>query len=57
MALSYTRTRPDRRFGYVLIAVFTIGILGGALATILNGGTVPESHATVVHLTKTAAPM
>jgi len=57
MSLSYTRTRPDRRFGYVLIAVFTIGILGGALATILNGGTVPDDHATVLHLTNTAAPL
>ena len=57
MSLSYTRTRPDRRFGYVLIAVFTIGILGGALATVLNGGTVPDTHATVLHFTHSAAPL
>ena len=56
MSLSYIRTRPDRRFGYVLIAVFTIGILGGALATILNGGTVPDD-VTVLHLTNTQAPL
>ena len=54
MTLSYTRTKPDRRCGYVLIVVFALGILGGTLATILNGGTVPEGQATVLHLTNTA---
>ena len=57
MTLSYIRTKPDRRCGYVLIAVFALGILGGTLATILNGGTVPEGQATVLHLTNTQAPL
>ena len=57
MPLSYTRTKPDRRCGYVLIAVFALGILGGTLATILNGGTVPDSQTTVLHLTNTTAPL
>ncbi len=57
MSLSYYRTKPDRRFGFVLIAVFTLGILGGSLATFLNGGHVPASGTAVVHLTKTTAPL
>jgi hypothetical protein len=55
MPLKYNRTRGDRRFGYVLIAVFTLGILGAALATYLNGG-VPQVHASALHLAKTTAP-
>ena len=58
MSLYYMRrTRPDRRFGYVLIAIFTLGILGGALATYLNGGHVPAVHASALQLTKTTAPV
>jgi hypothetical protein len=57
MSLFHYRTRPDRRFGFVLIAVFTLGILGGSLATFLNGGVVPATHTATVHLTKTAAPL
>jgi hypothetical protein len=57
MPLKYNRTRGDRRFGYVLIAVFTLGILGAALATYLNGGHVPQVHAGVPHLAKTTAPV
>ena len=57
MPLSYHRTRPDRRFGYVLIAVFTLGMLGGALATYLNGGHVPQTHASAPHITKMTAPV
>jgi hypothetical protein len=56
MPLTYRRTRPDRRFGYVLIAVFTLGILGAALATYLNGGHVPQVNASALHLAKTTAP-
>jgi hypothetical protein len=57
MSILYYRTKPDRRFGFVLIAVFALGILGGSLATFLNGGHVPESQTATVHLTKTAAPL
>lgn len=57
MSLSYHRTRPDRRFGFVLIVVFTIGILGASLATIRNGGEVPAQATATVHLTKAAAPL
>ena len=59
MSLSYysRRTRPDRRFGFVLIAVFALGILGGALATYLNGGHVPQADAGSPHLAKTTAPV
>ncbi len=53
----YARRKPDRRFGYVLIAVFTLGILGGALATYLNGGDVPQVHASARYLAKTTAPV
>lgn len=57
MSLLQYRTKPDRRFGIVLIAVFTLGILGGSLATFLNDGHVPVSGTAVVHLTKTTAPL
>ena len=57
MSQSYHRSRPDRRFGIVLIAVFTLGILGASLATIMNGGELPQSAAATVHLTKTSAPL
>lgn len=49
------RARPDRGFGYVLIAIFTLGILGGLLATYLNGGHVPEVRASSLQLAKTTA--
>ena len=54
MSLSYRRTRPDRRFGIVLIAVFAIGILGATLATIINGGEMPEAAPARVQLTKSS---
>jgi hypothetical protein len=57
MSLSYYRTKPDRRFGFVLIAVFTLGILGGSLATFLNGGHVPVSQTAVHVTTTTTAPL
>jgi hypothetical protein len=57
MSLSYYRTKPDRRFGFVLIAVFTLGILGGSLATFLNDGVVPVTHTAIVHVTKPTAPL
>jgi hypothetical protein len=57
MSLSDHRTRPDRRFGIVLIVVFTIGILGASLATIKNGGEVPQSAFATVNLTKSPAPL
>jgi hypothetical protein len=57
MSLSYYRTKPDRRFGFVLIAVFALGILGGSLATFLNGGHVPVSQTATVHQAKTIAPL
>lgn len=58
MSLSYYRTRPDRRFGIVLIVVFTIGILGASLATVMNGGEVPEpASATTFHLTNSSSPL
>jgi hypothetical protein len=57
MSLDYNRRKPDRRFGFVLIAIFTLGILGGSVATFLNGGEVPVSHTAIVDLTKTTAPL
>ena len=57
MSLSYHRTRPDRRFGTVLIVVFALGILGGSLATIMNGGEVPVSTAATLHLAKASRPL
>jgi hypothetical protein len=57
MALSYKRTRLDRRFGFVLIAVFALGILGGTLATAMNGGQVPDTQTTTLHLIKMTAPL
>jgi len=57
MARSYSRTTLDRRFGYVLIAIFTLGILGGALATALNGGDVPDAQTTTVHFIKATTPL
>jgi hypothetical protein len=58
MSLSNYRTTPDRRAGIVLIAVFTLGILGASLAAIINGGQVPaQSASATVHLTKLSAPL
>jgi len=58
MPLLYYRAKPDRRFGLVLIAVFTLGILGGSLATFLNGGHVPEAQtAVIVQQAKATAPL
>jgi hypothetical protein len=56
MALSYRR-RLDRRFGFVLIAIFTLGVLGGALATALNGGDVPDAQTATAHVTRTDGPL
>jgi hypothetical protein len=57
MSPSYHDTRPDRRAGFVLIAVFVLGILGASLATIINGGEVPDATHATVHLVKTDAPL
>lgn len=57
MSLLYYPRKPDRRFGFVLLAIFMIGILGGSLATFLNGGAVPEAHAAIVHVMKLTAPL
>lgn len=57
MSQSRHRTRPDHRFGVVLIVVFTIAILGASLATIMNGGQVPESAFATVHLTKSSGSL
>jgi hypothetical protein len=56
MALLYYRSKPDRRAGLVLIAVFTLGILGASLATVMNGGELPQSVTASLHLTKITAP-
>jgi hypothetical protein len=56
MSLSYQR-RPDRRFGFVLIAVFTLGILGATLATVMNGGEVPQAATATMHLIKASEPL
>jgi hypothetical protein len=59
MSPSSYDTKPDRRAGFVLIAVFVLGILGASLATVINGGHLPQSASTTatVHLTKTTAPL
>ncbi len=57
MSLLHCRTKPDRRAGLVLIAVFTLGILGASFACVMNGGCLPPSAAAKVHYTKVAAPM
>jgi hypothetical protein len=57
MSPSYHDTRPDHRAGFVLIAVFTLGILGASLATVINGGEVPDSTHATVHLTKATSPL
>ncbi len=57
MSLLHYRTKPDRRAGLVLIAVFVLGILGASLACVMNGGCLPQSAAAKVHYTKLAAPM
>jgi hypothetical protein len=57
MSLLFYRTKPDRRAGLVLIAVFTLGFLGASLATIMNGGELPRAPAASVHLAKIAAPL
>lgn len=57
MSLLCFRTRPDRRAGLVLIAIFTLGVLGGALATATNGGNPPRTTPPKLQLTKITAPM
>lgn len=57
MSPSHYDTKPDRRAGIVLIAVFVLGILGASLATVMNGGDLPQSASATVHLTKIAAPL
>lgn len=57
MSLLPDRTHADRRFGIVLIAIFALGILGGAVATLRNGGFVPHARTVVMHETKTTAPL
>ena len=59
MSPSHYDTKPDRRAGIVLIAVFVLGILGASLATVMNGGELPESATATatVHLTKMTAPL
>lgn len=57
MSLLHFRTRPDRRAGLVLIAIFTLGMLGASLAIAMNGGNVPQPALTKVHPTKITAPM
>jgi hypothetical protein len=57
MSPSYHDTTPDRRAGFVLIAVFALGILGASLATIISGGEVPDATRTTMYLVKTDAPL
>jgi hypothetical protein len=57
MSLLYFRTKPDRRAGIVLIAVFALGILGASLATAMNGGNLPQTASAKANLTKIAAPL
>jgi len=57
MSPSYHDTTPDRRAGFVLIAVFALGILGASLATIINGGEVPNAPHATVYLTRATAPL
>jgi hypothetical protein len=48
------RSKPDRRAGLVLIAIFTIGMLGASVAAALNGGKPPQSaaaHALAINVT------
>lgn len=57
MSLLLFRPRPDRCAGLVLIAIFTLGILGGALATATNGGNPPRTTAAKLQRTTITAPM
>jgi hypothetical protein len=57
MPLIYRHTKPDRRFGIVLIAVFILGILGATLATVINGGEVPQAATATIHLIKASEPL
>jgi hypothetical protein len=57
MSPSCYDTKPDRRAGIVLIAVFVLGMLGASLATVMNGGDLPRSASATVHLTKMTAPL
>ena len=57
MSPSCYDTKPDRRAGIVLIAVFVLGMLGASLATVMNGGDLPQSASATVHLTKMTAPL
>lgn len=57
MSPSYYDTKPDHRAGIVLIAVFVLGILGASLATVMNGGELPQSASATVHLTRMTAPL
>ena len=54
MSLLSYRSKPDRRAGFVLIAVFTIGMLGASVAAALNGGKPPQgaaAHALAIMVT------
>lgn len=57
MSLIHFRTRPDRRAGLVLIAVFTLGILGASLAAATNGGNLLRTASAKLQHTKITAPM
>ena len=57
MSLLHYPTKPDRRAGFVLVAVFVLGMLGASLATVMNGGALPRSAAATVHLAKMTTPM
>lgn len=57
MSLLHYRTKPDRRAGLVVIAVFILGILGASLACVMNGGHLPQAAVTKVQYMKLVAPM
>ena len=57
MSLTYYRSKPDLRAGFVLIAVFTIGMLGASLAAALNGGEAPQTITSDVRMVRATAPM
>jgi hypothetical protein len=40
------RGRLRWRYGYVLAVVLALGLLGGTITVIMNGGRVPEGNAT-----------
>jgi len=57
MSLLYYRTKPDRRAGIVLIAVFALGILGASLAAAMNGGELPRTASAKAHSFTITAPL